>query len=303
MPPDVAVIIPTYDRLTTLPRAIGSALEQEGAQVEVVVVDDGSADKTEEFVRCYPERRVSYFRFADNAGANRARNKGVTLSSAPLIAFLDSDDEFCSGRLARLIAFFQTHPDVDVLIDAYWTEHRGRSSLSAKYAEGVVRGELLERLLVAHALPLTASCVTIRRQTFEEIGGFDEALLRHQDRDFLLRLARKHRVALGNGADVIKHQSADSLSRDSVTYLEGLSHIVARHPVFHSRQNRNLLAYLTARGVFKLISTGNTPELTRFWKAHRHLRNLPSLTRCMPRFLLGKAERKALTRSLRTGSG
>src|SRR5690349_7234836 len=133
MPTEIAVVIPTFNRLTTLPRAIGSVLDQDVAEIEVIVVDDGSVDKTEEFVRCHSDRRVRYFRYSDNAGANRARNRGANMSAAPLIAFLDSDDEFRPGRLARVVTFFKSHPEIDALIDAYWTEHRGRSALPAKY--------------------------------------------------------------------------------------------------------------------------------------------------------------------------
>src|SRR6185369_4042772 len=104
MAPDVSVIIPTFDRAALLPRALDSALSQAGPSLEVIVADDGSADATAEVLSRYavdPRVRVL---FLAHGGVCRARNAAVAEARAPLLAFLDSDDEWLPGKLAAQCA-------------------------------------------------------------------------------------------------------------------------------------------------------------------------------------------------------
>ncbi|MDA0724852.1 MAG: glycosyltransferase family A protein, partial [Verrucomicrobia bacterium] len=88
--PKVSVVIPTYDRIDTLPRSLDSVINQTFYDWELIVVDDGSTDGTDEMIlRDYPAVR---FHRQENAGVSSARNSGVALASGAWIAFLDSDD-------------------------------------------------------------------------------------------------------------------------------------------------------------------------------------------------------------------
>lgn len=91
------MIIPTYNRADYVGEAIQSALEQENVSIEVIVVDDGSADDTRAVVEAFGET-VRYIR-QDNAGASAARNTGIRAARADLVAFLDSDDLWLQGKL------------------------------------------------------------------------------------------------------------------------------------------------------------------------------------------------------------
>jgi glycosyltransferase involved in cell wall biosynthesis len=106
----VSVIIPTYNRARLLERALRSANPQLLAGDELIVVDDGSTDGTEQVVAA-TSPRARYIR-TSHAGAGGARNRGLDEASGDLVAFLDSDDEWLPGKLALHRALFQARPDV-----------------------------------------------------------------------------------------------------------------------------------------------------------------------------------------------
>ena len=106
----VSVIIPTYNRGHLLPRALDSALAQVEPGDEVIVADDGSSDNTQEVAKRYGDRVM--FHMLPHSGAGRTRNRAIALSSRPLVAFLDSDDEWMPGKLAAQRRLLETRPDL-----------------------------------------------------------------------------------------------------------------------------------------------------------------------------------------------
>lgn len=106
----VSVLIPTYNRAVLLPRALASALAQIEDGDEIIVIDDGSTDDTARVART-PDPRVRYLP-VPHGGAGAARNAGLDRARNPLVAFLDSDDEWLPGKLARQRAVMQHWPAV-----------------------------------------------------------------------------------------------------------------------------------------------------------------------------------------------
>ncbi len=196
--PTVSVVIPAYNAARYVSDAVESALAQTGVTVEVVVVDDGSTDDTaariEAFgarVRCERQR---------NAGPGAARNRGVSLTSAPFVAFLDADDAWLPDRLARCVERLEAddHPgfvttDACLVRDDVVTQERYYGGLIATdFPEHDQLGAMLEANFVY------ASVVT-RRTLIESVGGFDEdrALISSEDFELWLRfLLAGERAAL-----------------------------------------------------------------------------------------------------------
>ena len=106
----VSVVIPTYNRARLIARAVGSALAAIAPGDEIIVVDDGSTDDTEHALEPYASR-IHYVR-AENGGAGKARNRGVREARNPLVAFLDSDDEWAPDRLVLGRRLLAARPDV-----------------------------------------------------------------------------------------------------------------------------------------------------------------------------------------------
>jgi glycosyltransferase involved in cell wall biosynthesis len=270
----IAVVIPTYNRSATVLRAVDSVLASSEPALELVVVDDGSTDGTAAAIAGRGDPRLTYLRLSGHSNGNVARNRGIAATRAPLVAFLDSDDEFLPGRVERLLRFFDGHPGIDAVLDDFAVELAGRRR-AARQPPGEIDGAGLTRLLVGHGLPLTCSAISARRTALAATGGFDEGLLRQQDRDLMLRLAGRARVMLGTGADVLKHQSADSFSRLAPDYVAGLDALVARHPVFLDPANRPVLAYLSVRGILRAFLTGRPRQALAELGALRRAQHLP----------------------------
>ncbi len=206
--PRLAIVVPARNRRQSLPRTLASVLSELRRDIELVVVDDGSVDDTEAYLTSLDDPRLTWRRTPVSAGANWARNEGAALTSAPLIAFLDSDDAFCPGRIDRLIDFFDANPDIACTFDGFNDVSNVRRRLH-QLPQVTPDAERLRQLLLCHCVPLTNSTVTIRRTAFVSVGGYDPNLKRHQDREFLVRLSRRHRIAFGNATDVIKYRTAE----------------------------------------------------------------------------------------------
>lgn len=105
----ISVIIPTFNRANLIKRAIDCALKETIFGDEIIVIDDGSTDNTEDILSSYKEK-IQYFKIS-NSGAGAARNFGIRNSGNPLVAFLDSDDEWMPGKIELQRAFMETRLD------------------------------------------------------------------------------------------------------------------------------------------------------------------------------------------------
>ena len=106
----VSVVIPTYNRAHLVTRAVESAIRAVQEGDEIIVVDDGSTDNTKEVIASYKDRVT--FKQISNGGAGRARNIGVQLARHPLIAFLDSDDEWMPAKMYLQRTLMEARPDL-----------------------------------------------------------------------------------------------------------------------------------------------------------------------------------------------
>jgi glycosyltransferase involved in cell wall biosynthesis len=184
----VSVVIPAYNRATTIRRAIDSVLAQTWQDFEVVIVDDGSTDTTADVVRAVNDPRVALIQHQQNRGGSAARNTGIRASSAPFIAFLDSDDEWVATKLERQLAVFLRSDDRLALV------YTGvdRMTLDGCVTRHVPsrRFDLARDLLIKNVIGET-SLGMVRRSALDCVGGFDESLPSSQDLDLWLRLCER----------------------------------------------------------------------------------------------------------------
>ena len=187
--PRVSVVIPTHDRKEILPRALDSVINQTFSDWELIVVDDGSTDDTDKMIlRDYPA--VRYCR-QENAGVSNARNSGVAMASGEWIAFLDSDDAWLPEKLDRQLSGLVVEPELRLShTDEIWIRNGRRVNQPKEYAKS--GGDIYRR-----GLPLCCICpssVLIRKDLFEEVGGFDEAFPACEDYDLWLRITAREPV-------------------------------------------------------------------------------------------------------------
>lgn len=183
--PTVSVIIPTYNRADLLAAAIESSLAQTVGFIEVIVVDDGSVDETSTVLAGFCDRVQTVTHYS-NRGISAARNSGIRLARAPLIAFLDSDDTWHQDKLERQLAFLSRNPGVGVVAArARWVGSDG-SKIGGGHPRSPTDGAVRFEDILAARFGLTSS-VVIRREVLDRIGGFDESLDTAEDYDLWLR--------------------------------------------------------------------------------------------------------------------
>jgi glycosyltransferase involved in cell wall biosynthesis len=172
--PLVAVIIAVYNGERSIARAIDSVLAQQFETFEVVVVDDASRDATPSVLAAYGDR-ISVIRRKDNSGLAAARNHGVDRAGGEFVAFLDADDVWLPGRLAKTIEALQTHPTTTMAFsDVVPVDNNGLALAPTYLHPGMARPPLMEDLLEQGWWPILPSSVTIPRWIFDRVGGFAE---------------------------------------------------------------------------------------------------------------------------------
>jgi glycosyltransferase involved in cell wall biosynthesis len=184
----VSVVIPAYNRAATLPRAIESALGQAWPGLEIIVVDDGSTDTTPTVMDTF-KGNLKYVRHERNVGAWHARNEGVRLATSPWIAFLDSDDYWLPGKLARQMEYVRRRPAArQVSFHQVVTEDR--ITPETRPFRGPKAGESIGDYLFCHGGMIQTSTLLLRRDFLLE-NPFDAGLPRHQDWALCLSLERR----------------------------------------------------------------------------------------------------------------
>ena len=200
----IAVIIPTYNRCNLIGRAVESVLRQSFPAEEICVVDDGSCDGTQDFIRStFPEVKYVY---QENAGVSSARNRGLVETSAEWVAFLDSDDVWLDKKLEVQRAACEAAPNFRLIhSDEIWIRNGQRVNPMKKHRK--FGGKIFERCLPLCLI--SPSAVIIERTLFDEVGVFDESLPACEDYDLWLRICCHYPVLYVDRPLLEKHGGHD----------------------------------------------------------------------------------------------
>ncbi|WP_447983620.1 glycosyltransferase family 2 protein [Nitrospira sp. Nam74] len=183
--PVVSVVIPSYNHSSVVGEAIDSVLAQTYPHHEIIVVDDGSTDRTAEVLATYPG--VRYVR-QENRGLPAARNSGVHESRGEYLVFLDADDRLLPEHFALSLDAFRSHPQAGWVCgnfrflgsDPTWRHVHRCDRFHDDFAT------LLRMNFIA-----AIHTVMFRRHALEAVGGFNERRRANEDHDLFLRLARR----------------------------------------------------------------------------------------------------------------
>lgn len=179
----ISVIITTFNRKDLVKRAINSVLEQTILADEIIIIDDGSDDGTEEYIKEYfPD--IKYY-WQKNTGISAARNKGIAISINDWIAFLDSDDEWLPKKLEKQKEAILENPSYQLChTNEIWIRNGRR--VNPKNRHQKFGGLIFEKCLPLCVI--SPSSVIIHREVFQTYGKFDESLPVCEDYDMWLRL-------------------------------------------------------------------------------------------------------------------
>ncbi|MEN6348414.1 MAG: glycosyltransferase family 2 protein [Syntrophomonas sp.] len=215
MSDSVSVVIPLYNKVEYVQRALQSVFNQTIQPIEIVIVDDGSSDGGAELVEGIDDDRIRLIRQA-NAGVSAARNRGIGAAQGTLIAFLDADDEWMPGFLETVLRLHSNYPTAGAYATAYTIiESDGTAivppliNIPPAPFEGLLDNYFRSSLPIENRLiskikhciqfhfgePVWSSAVAVKKSVFEEIGGFPVGEPQGEDLEMWGRIAIKYAIA------------------------------------------------------------------------------------------------------------
>jgi glycosyltransferase involved in cell wall biosynthesis len=255
MKPRISVVLPVHNRADVLARAIESVLAQRLREFELVIVDDGSTDYSVRVAKSFSDDRIKLVELGENRGGNVARNAGVRAASAPLIAFLDSDDAYLPEKLANVVAEFDKSPKLELLVDSFIKVQPNGARVVRK--NPVIHDrETFRRALFTRQLWKATPSIAARRDSILSVL-FDETLRRLQDFDFLIRASEKMECASSDAVLWVKYWDANAISGQD-NMIPANVELVRRHPEYLSiREYRPGLAYILRLSLWRRLKKAN----------------------------------------------
>ena len=187
------MVIPTRDRSHVVIDTVRLTLAQRGAELEVIVVDDGSRDDTEERVTALGDPRVTVLRNASSRGVAHARNRGIDRAAHPWIAFLDDDDRWSPDKI-RVQLDRARAENADFVYTAGVAVAAGDGRVLWR-SPAFTREELRQHIRSRNLVFAGSSNVLARTELVRRLGGFDESLHHIADWDLWIRLTEAGRAA------------------------------------------------------------------------------------------------------------
>jgi glycosyltransferase involved in cell wall biosynthesis len=260
--PEVSVIIPTYNSAHFLPEAIDSVLAQTFRDYELIIVDDGSTDDTEEVVKRYGDK-IKYLR-QENRGPGPAKNTGIKNSRGPLIATLDADDKWLLDKLEVQVEYMRSHPQIGlvygnvstfddrgVITEAYDGTHRK-----------VYQGEVFDQLLLQNFI--SSITIMVRRESLEKVGMFPEDVMISEDWHLWLRIAKEYPIGYIDRPLALYRWQTQSLTWDyAKSYpdrIKVLEKIIGLYPDYLAHRKglvRQARSKMMMRYGYALFSSGD----------------------------------------------
>jgi glycosyltransferase involved in cell wall biosynthesis len=187
--PLVSVIIPIYNGEKTIKETIESVLNQSFTDFELIVINDGSIDKTLAVLETIDDSRLKVFSFP-NAGVSVSRNRGLEQAKGEFISFLDADDLWTPDKLETQLKALQENPQAAVAYSwSDWVDESGEFLRAGGHI--TANGKVYEQLLVRDFIE-SGSNPLIRKQALDEVGNFDPSVTPAEDWDMWLRLAARY---------------------------------------------------------------------------------------------------------------
>jgi glycosyltransferase involved in cell wall biosynthesis len=249
--PKVSVIIPVYNRERFIAQALDSVLAQTYGNFEIVIVNDGSTDGSEDKIQPYWRYGNVKYHYQQNCGVSAARNAAIRMSSGELIAFLDSDDLWLPDKLAKQVEFMSDHPDVSLV-----HSNRGYVDINGKRKEVSIPQTsgscCFKELFLRNGI--MSSTVVVTRRCLDVTGLFNCDLPGCEDYELWLRIARQSTIGYVKDVLALYRFHDSNMSRDKEMMarreLETIESIVNMFPevcqILGMRQVKNRKAGLHA---------------------------------------------------------
>ncbi|CAH7122120.1 Glycosyl transferase [Vibrio chagasii] len=228
----VSVVIPTYNCLDYLPKAIGSVLKQTHQDIELIIIDDNSNDGTSTYLASIQDHRIVKLSTL-GVGAPQARNLGIEKAEGEFIAFLDADDFWFPEKIERQLEFHQRYPemamsftnyehlteDYEVIVDcfSYWSQFQNRQE------QFINIDNPLEFIIENNVIG--TSTVMVKADVFSQTDSFNADIKYGEDWELWLRMSENHQIGVLNSVEVGYLMRATSVTQTEELKLRNLASI------------------------------------------------------------------------------
>ncbi|CAH6797276.1 glycosyltransferase [Vibrio chagasii] len=228
----VSVVIPTYNCLDYLPKAIGSVLKQTHQDIELIIIDDNSNDGTSTYLASIQDHRIVKLSTL-GVGAPQARNLGIEKATGEFIAFLDADDFWFPEKIDRQLEFHQRYPemamsftnyehlteDYEVIVDcfSYWSQFQNREE------QFINIDNPLEFIIENNVIG--TSTVMVKADVFSQTDSFNADIKYGEDWELWLRMSENHQIGVLNSVEVGYLMRATSVTQTEDLKLRNLASI------------------------------------------------------------------------------
>ena len=272
--PIVSVVIPVYNAERTILQTIESVQQQTFSNLEIILIDDGSSDKTLDIIHEIVDPRIKCFSY-ENGGNSLARNRGISHATGEFISFIDADDLWTSDKLELQLTALQKHSEASVAYS--WTTYfiDGQKDLVYPCNPILFEGEVYDKLLINNFI-CSGSNILVRKKAIESVGEFEPTLQRCADWDFYIRLAAKCHFVVVPKHQIFYRQSPDSLSMNiELVEQQGLKIIERAYqlapPEYQPLKSQSLAGiyqYCTQRYLKSSTNISNAKKATyKLWTA------------------------------------
>lgn len=210
----ISIIIPLYNKERIIGKSLHSVLSQDYDDFEVVIVNDGSTDKSAEIVKSIGDSRIRLIE-QENGGPSRARNTGVNNAKGEWIVFLDADDELLPGALKNYNILILSHRSYDFFACPYYSYNGVNRQLCFQYQEGELRNPYKASF---KGLFLPRAGAFICKKDLLTSNPFNEHIRRFEDLEMLYRIYHTAKIYLGEKPVMVVNQkfAAASIGRDDI---------------------------------------------------------------------------------------
>lgn len=207
--PEVSVILPAYNASLTIKDTIKSILNQSYKDFELIIINDGSTDETEEIIKSFDDKRIILNKIK-NSGASAARNKGIEIARGDYVSFIDSDDLWSIDKLEKQLGLLSNNKDYSVAYS--WTMYIDEKGDYIHPMKAVTyEGDVYQKIILNNFVG-SGSNILVRKNILDKTGIFNIKLTYGEEWDLLIRLSRNCKFALVKEYQIFYRQSLFSLS-------------------------------------------------------------------------------------------
>lgn len=255
--PLISVIIPNYNREMVICETVQSVLNQSYKNIEILVIDDASTDRSVEMLAKVKDKRVRCVVQKEHRGASYCRNLGVSESQGEYLAFQDSGTVWLPDKLQKQMERLEKSPEAALVYclleidDGSNTYCNPEKEYELCYKEEKCKNILKKRNLIG------TPTILMTRKCFLEIGGFDERLLRWQDYDLVIRIVQSYKVVIVNEILVKEQFFENGISNKYDLFIQALPIFLTNHKNFFASEMKNF--ELLENTFFRMIQHDNLP--------------------------------------------